>query len=94
MYFVSDERLGADLNRMSVRSVIVTATKTAKSNTLESVSHKRKDLKKSTRNLKTDYENIYRLSHRSDDPDAIEASLLEMEQLKREGNIRSLRVSI
>ena len=47
---------------MSVRSVIVTATKTAKSNTLESVSHKRKDLKKSTRNLKTDYENIYRLS--------------------------------
>ena len=94
MYFDSEECIGAALDRMSVRSDIVTATKTAKANTLENISLMRKDLEESLRNLKTDYVDIYRLCHQSDDPDVIETCLLEIEQLKKEGNILYRRIYI
>ena len=86
MYFDSEERIGATLDRMGVRSVIVTATKTAKANTLENISLMRKDLEESLRNLKTDYLDNYLLCHQSDDPDVIGTSLLQIEQLKMETN--------
>ena len=94
MYFDSEECIGAALDRMSVRSDIVTATKTAKANTLENISLMRKDLEESLRNLKTDYVDIYRLCHQFDDPDVIETCLLEIEQLKKEGNILYRRIYI
>jgi len=94
MYFDSEERIGNTLDRMGVRHDVIIATKTAQGNTLENVSLIRNDLEESLRKLRTDYVDIYQIHHPSDDPNVIEASLIEMEQLKTEGKIRAIGASI
>ena len=94
MYFDSEERIGKTLERMGNRADLVIATKTAQGNKLENISLMRGDLVESLRKLKTDYVDIYQIHHPSDDPEVIEASLLEMEQFKTEGKIRAIGASI
>lgn len=93
-YGEAEDILGRVFQQNGRRHEIVLASKTFKSQSLDTIPQIRDDLEATLKALQTDYLDIYYMHAPPDEPEIMEAVLDEYEKLKQEGKIRCIGASI